>query len=224
MTRTGSASNDLALTLRALESFAGSDKLRARIEALEGKFCGASGQTVRALLSAEGIYDEALSSARVLKSIAGQVNVILHSLGILLALPHVLEDGEVVERLSLGAGNSPQRRHDLETNRRIAEFTFIQWCGRDAARQDKLFRDLFNLASSASPKRRQLFIVGKAHPLRFLESSRRKIVSVLRRDSRALTRFQKRHRDIVTVSAYYRGVMQRVEIVDLVDLVPLFRT
>ncbi|WP_283814259.1 hypothetical protein [Bradyrhizobium aeschynomenes] len=44
----------------------------------------------------------------------------------MLCLPHILEEGEIVDYVSLGAGNTG-RPFDLETNRRIAEFKFIHW-------------------------------------------------------------------------------------------------
>ena len=52
---------------------------------------------------------------------AGQVNVVIHALGILISLPYLLEDDEEIQSLSLGAGNTG-RRYDLETDRRVAEF------------------------------------------------------------------------------------------------------
>jgi hypothetical protein len=79
------------------------------------------------------------------------VNVAIHALGILLALPEileVLEVGEVVEELSLGAGNTG-RAFDLVTNVRVAEFKFIKWRGgAEAIRQNGLFVDVFHLACS----------------------------------------------------------------------------
>lgn len=46
----------------------------------------------------------------------------------LLSLPNILDSGERVESLSLGAGNTPGG-HDLVTDRRIAEFKFTRWRG-----------------------------------------------------------------------------------------------
>jgi hypothetical protein len=46
----------------------------------------------------------------------------------LVALPKILEPGELVQSLSLGDGNTG-RAHDLETDRRIDEFP----AGRDGA-------------------------------------------------------------------------------------------
>ena len=55
------------------------------------------------------------------QAFGGQINVIVHAVGILVALPKILELGELVQSLSLGAGNTG-RAHDLETDRRIDEF------------------------------------------------------------------------------------------------------
>ena len=66
-----------------------------------------------------------LDAALTLKRAAGQINVIVHTLGILLSLPYLLEKDEVVQALSLGAGNTG-KPFDLETDRRVAEYKFIQ--------------------------------------------------------------------------------------------------
>ena len=67
-------------------------------------------------------------AALLVKRSAGQINLIVHAVGILVALPKILEPGELVQSLSLGAGNTG-RAHDLETDRRIDEFR----AGRDGA-------------------------------------------------------------------------------------------
>jgi hypothetical protein len=71
-----------------------------------------------------GITSNLLESAIAFRRTAGQINVLVHSTSILLALPKILENGEVIEYLSLGAGNTGGL-FDLETNHRIAEFKFI---------------------------------------------------------------------------------------------------
>jgi hypothetical protein len=78
-------------------------------------------------------------AARSIKRAAAQIDVVLHALGIIVLLPAILEDDEVVESLSLGAGNSEAQRFDLETSHRVAEFTFIEWKGNDNTRLQKIF-------------------------------------------------------------------------------------
>lgn len=69
-----------------------------------------------------------------------KVNVVIHALGILLCLPHILEADGTVQYVSLGAGNTG-RQFDLETDRRVAEFKFIQWQGGpESIRQNSLFK------------------------------------------------------------------------------------
>jgi hypothetical protein len=67
-----------------------------------------------------------LGAAGLIKQLAGQINVVIHALGILLC--HILRPGEVIDYVSLGAGNSG-RAFGLETNQRIAEFKFVHWQG-----------------------------------------------------------------------------------------------
>jgi len=56
------------------------------------------------LLLAEDLDANTLAAARTVKAIAGQVNVVMHAAGIMLALPWILDPGETVQSLSLGAG------------------------------------------------------------------------------------------------------------------------
>src|SRR5204862_2851442 len=129
--------------------------------------------------------DEALlNGALTIKELAGQVHVVIHAVGILVALPYILERDERIESVSLGAGNTG-RDHDLVTDRRIAEFKFIAWRGgAESIRQNALFIDLFNLASAEGRKGRYLYVVDREHPDRFL-TSRRALSSVLSRNSTA---------------------------------------
>lgn len=125
--------------------------------------------------------------------------------------------------MSLGAGNTG-RNHDLETNKRVAEFKFITWRdGADTIRQNGLFFDLFNLASSDTTKRRELYVLGKREPDRFL-NGRRAIPSVLTKHATVKERFDLRHAadGYLTVRQYWESVRDQVEIMDLRDKVPVF--
>lgn len=84
----------------------------------------------------------------------------VHAVGILRCLPHILDHGEVIESLSIGAGNSKSRKFDLITNHRIAEFKFIAWKGADTMRQYGLFKDFLNLLLDTSTKKRFLYVLG----------------------------------------------------------------
>src|SRR5579863_9046225 len=96
----------LSSAATALDSFYGSNGLTSRIAALEVSLIGLGPKEIESLLVREGIQPVTLSAALEVKRIAGQVNVAIHALGIALALPYILEDGEVVSDTSLGAGNT----------------------------------------------------------------------------------------------------------------------
>jgi len=112
--------------------------LTDRLRSLESDFCGLSKEGTAKVCDAKSLNPELLRAAFALKQLAGQINVIIHASGILAALPSILEDSEVIESLSLGAGNTG-RDFDLETDRRVAEFKFINWKGGpESIRQNSL--------------------------------------------------------------------------------------
>jgi len=89
-----------------------------------------------------------------------------------LALPNILRQGEIVESLSLAAGNTG-KGFDLETNQRIAEFTFIQWQGgAEVIRQNKILKDFYFLAEEDTKKERELYTIGTSYPEKFFRSKR----------------------------------------------------
>lgn len=163
---------------------------------------------------------ELLKAALAVKRVAGQINVLVHALGILTALPYILEPGETIESLSLGAGNTG-RAHDLTTNLRVAEFKFIEWRGgSETIRQNGLFADLFNLVADHTTKRKVLYVVGDEHPNRFL-NNQRALASVMSRNSLLARRFRAEYGDrFATVREYYECVRDEVKIVDLAKTVP----
>jgi hypothetical protein len=168
------------------------------------------------------IDEVVLKGALEIKDLAGQIHVEIHAVGMLVVLPHILERGERIESVSLGAGNTG-REHDLVTDRRIAEFKFIQWRGgAESIRQNSLFVDLFNLASAKTSKRRYMYIVDREHPDRFL-ASQRALSSVLSRNATVAARFKALHGEqFKTVADYTEYIKDRVEIVDLREIVPAF--
>lgn len=110
-----------------LEGFQ-SGSLREAVRKLEQRLAGLTKAEAPDRLGQLGVSMELLLAALLIKKQAGQINEIVHAIGILLALPHILEEGEIVKELSLAAGNTG-KDFDLETNKRIAEFTFIRWQG-----------------------------------------------------------------------------------------------
>jgi hypothetical protein len=214
--------SEIEEALAAVQAFSAGAALTARIAYLETHLQGKTRDKATALLTADRIDETALSGALTIKQLSAQIDVVIHALGILTSLPYILESGEVIESLSLGAGNTG-RHHDLETDRQIAEFKFIQWRGgSEAIRQNNVFIDIFNLASASTTKRRVLYLLDKHHALRFL-GNRRAIASVLSKNASVHDRFHAAHPDtFVTVRDYWATVEHLVEIVDLRDLVPAF--
>lgn len=206
----------------ALERFSGDTGLTNRIATLEYLVRGNDASQVLRLLSNEGVQTESLAGALEVKRLAGQINVVVHALGILLALPAILEDGEIVEEVSLGAGNTG-RAFDLSTNRRIAEFKFISWKGGpEVIRQNALFVDLYNLAEAETIKTRELYVTDLVHPSHFLQGGRA-IRSVLTKHGSVAEAFLRRHGDrYQVVRDYWDDVKDRVSLIDITRLVPAF--
>jgi hypothetical protein len=216
----GKQLSSLEQAAKLVEEFGVGPALTTRIRALEAAGVGLKRGKIEKLLAREDVGEELIAAAGTIKVLAGQVHVIRHAAGILVSLPHILEPGEVVQSLSLGAGNTG-RNHDLETDRRVAEFTFIDWQGADTMRQNKLFADVINLASSKTTKRRVVYVLGTSHAMKFLGGGRA-IRSVLSKNSKARLSFEELygHNTFVTVSDYWATVHEKVEILDLRELVP----
>ncbi len=207
-----------------LDDFAPTSALTGRIAQLESELVGHNAEAIRSKLPATRIDPALLEATLVLKRAARQVDVLLHAIGILWSLPHILETDEVVQSMSLGAGNSPDRHWDLETDRQVAEFTFIQWRGGpESVRQHKLFANLVALALSETSKRRVMYVTGQRYPLAYL-SGKAAIQSALGRRAGLQLRFHAKYGgEYTTVGGFFAAMKQHIEIVDLVDLVPEFK-
>ena len=194
---------DFTEAIRILQQFSCRD-LTSTLAAIETSAKGLTSKSCPAVLAACGARDEVLVAAGMVKKLAGQINVIIHASGILMCLPKILEPDEVVQYVSLGAGNTG-RAFDLETNSRIAEFKFIRWRGADAIRQNSLFKDFYHLAEYSTPKRKYMYVLGTEYPLKFL-NGRRAIASVLDKNATLLNRFRGVHgNQYETVRDYYQA-------------------
>jgi hypothetical protein len=214
------ARDELSKATDAIARLGTGTDLTATIRAIETSLTGKQRRAAQRTIANNEIDEGVLKGALAIKDLAGQIHVVIHAVGILVALPHILEPDERIESVSLGAGNSG-REHDLVTDRRIAEFKFIQWRGgAESIRQNSLFIDLFNLASARTSKRRYMYVVDREHPDRFL-ASQRALSSVLSRNASAAVRFKALHRErFKTVADYADYIKDRVEIVDLQEVVP----
>jgi hypothetical protein len=200
--------------LELLSRFTGPD-LTATLSRIEGSIRGITADGCNIFLEETGAGREALAAAAEMKRLAGQINVTIHALGILICLPHILEPGERVETVSLGAGNTG-RHFDLETNFRIAEFKFIHWKGgSESIRQNAAFKDYVLLAAHQTDKRKYLYLLGLDHALRFLKG-RRAISSIVSRDSRLAKLFVNKYGDqFQTVGEYFAGHGSAVNMEDV---------
>ena len=162
-----------------------------------------------------------LAAAILIKKHSSQIDEIIHAVGILIALPTILEPGEVIESLSLAAGNTG-KGFDLETSLRIAEFTFIQWQGGpEVIRQNKIFKDFFFLAEANTPKKRELYTIGIDHPKKFF-NSRRALPAILDGNRKLGEAFRAKYGDTIQwVRDYYAPRATQVAIRDITR--PAFR-
>lgn len=185
------------------------------LSAIERSIVGLNVAEMQTFCGGRGIDHAFMASAVSIKKLAGQINVIIHAAGILCSLPHILEADEVVESVSLGAGNTG-RKFDLETNQRVAEYKFIDWQGgAESIRQNGIFKDFFELAEYKTKKRKCLYVVGTDYPLRFLNGGRA-LNSVLSRRPEILRRIVERYGDkVVRVRDYYTLNSYKVEVCDV---------
>ena len=211
--------NNAQQGLHLIELFMRSD-LTARISELEWSIQDCDSRQCQSMSDEAGVTSDLLSAAYAVKRAAGQVNVLIHAVGILLILPKILEPSEKIEYVSLGAGNTG-KQFDLETDQRIAEFKFMHWQGgADTIRQNSLFKDFYMLAEHETSKRKELYVLDCKYPLKFLRSGRA-IRSVLSRNVSLLKSFESKHGDSLTrVCDYYATRQDLVSLRDAAPLVP----
>ena len=197
-----------------IEAFQG-ESLTTSLSSMESKVVGLSVDELDDFCSSHRIDAEFMSSALKIKKVAGQINVIIHAAGIIRSLPSLLKRGEVVQSVSLGAGNTG-RRFDLETNLRVAEYKFIGWQGgSETIRQNVLFKDFFELAEHRTEKEKYLYVVGTEIPLKFFRSGR-SLASVLSRRPALLATLKEKYGETLqTVGDYYKLKEQEVQICDI---------
>jgi hypothetical protein len=171
-------------------------------------------------LATSGAKAEVLRGAGLVKQLASQINVVIHALGILLCLPHILRPREVIDYVSLGAGNTG-RTFDLETSLRVAEFKFIRWQGGpESIRQNSLFKDFYEMAKHETGKEKYLYVLGTKHGEKFFNGGR-SLSSVLSRNVTLRNKFNAKFGDCYrTVRDYYLPRKGRVVIQDVSPFVP----
>ena len=113
--------------------------LTARVAHLERSIEGADAPAVASILATGGVDAALLDAAITLKQAAGQVNVLIHAVGILLALPNLLGPGETVQLVSLGAVTPGRSTGDEPSSRRVQVRPVAG--GAETIRQNAVFKD-----------------------------------------------------------------------------------
>ena len=191
--------SELAACVEQIARFTGKN-LATKIGELEFKFAGLQRAAIGERLKTDSLNLDLVVAAQRVKRAAAQIDVVLHAIGILVSLPLILDEGEKVESLSLGAGSSESKRFDLETDRRIAEFTFIEWQGNDSARLHKIFKDFFRISEFKTEKRKELWLTEDSQVLKYLQSGQ----SVRSAIPKSWEVFRSKYPNVATVSEYYR--------------------
>jgi len=201
-------------SIQAFRQFCGAD-LTATLAQIEASIRGVKAEQLAEALPLVGASESTLAGAGHLKRLLGQLNVVIHAVGILVCLPKILEPGETIESVSLGAGNTG-RSFDLETDRRVAEFKFIRWQGgSETIRQNNLFKDFLLLAEHETKKGKFLYVLETHHALKFLNGGRA-LDSVLSKNVALYRQFQARHGGRYrTVREYYQPRRSLVQIEDV---------
>lgn len=210
---------DATAAIEALEKFT-QGNLTETLARIESSISGLTADDCPSFLSEITVAPNMLAAASEIKRIAGQINVTIHALGILLCLPHILEEGEEIEYVSLGAGNTG-RCFDLETNYRVAEFKFINWRGGpESIRQNSIFKDFFELAETETAKRKYLYLLGTNHALRFFNGGR-SLKSVLSKNEATSIYFRDVYGETyATVREFFSDHKYKVVIQDVSEWLP----
>jgi hypothetical protein len=177
--------------------------LKGRIAQLEVAAASCTKGALNDLVGQERVSLALLRAAVNVKRAAAQIDVVVHAVGMLLCLPEILDNDEVVESISLGAANTG-KPFDLETDRRIAEFTFIDWKGSasDSIRQQKLFKDFYTLAEAMTHKEHYLYFLGDIHPVKVFQSGSR-CKAMLQKYAPLRDEFLKQYDAALSVHEYY---------------------
>jgi len=101
-----SMEDELLKAAAAIAGFGTGRELTTRIGAIEEALVGQQRRAAERTIADHGIDDVLLKGALTIKQLAGQIHVVIHVLGILVALPHILERDERIESVSIGAGNT----------------------------------------------------------------------------------------------------------------------
>jgi hypothetical protein len=213
-------SNSLAESARLLQAFARLGEMRERglseyVRRLEGAFVGQTGEQIVSRLAQEAVDTELLGACLLVKDLSARINDIVHAVGISVLLPLILEAGERVEYVSLASGNTG-KQFDLATDRRVAEFKFVNWRGGpESIRQNQVFKDHLDLVLYGGDRRKELYLYEPQVALKFFHSAR-SLTSVLSKDAATRNEFYGRFNDrFMTVNEFFEEHEQVVTFCDI---------
>ena len=212
--------------IEQMARFLAGDRMSSLVRDLEEELEGADAGSAVAAAAEAGLTTRLLSEAFLLRRHLDRFNDLIHAAAITLALPKILEDGEVVAtRPSLDAGNDRPHGFDLETDRRIADFQISIWTGRDAIRQRMVFQDLMQLAMQPAGRRTELYVAGEA-PLRFLRESTSPVGKALNLGPITMRQQYVEHFGDLSmpIHVFTNGPAQHVRLIDLSEVLPQVQT
>ena len=103
-----------------LAKFGGND-LTGALSRIERSVRGLTAAGTRRFLLEATATNEVLTAAAEMKRLAGQINAVIHSLGILLCLPHLVEDQEAMSRLMLKSAKRASLIENLRSLRGLGK-------------------------------------------------------------------------------------------------------
>ena len=194
------------------------------IASIEKNSVSAGVNGINQLRKSHNIDKQLLESASIVKHISAQIDVVIHSVGMIYALPYLLEQDEIIQGLSLGAGTAGSD-FDLVTDKRIAEFKFIKWQGgSEAVRKKTLFQDYYKLVREETEKKKYIYLLNTEIPLKFLKG-KSNILRLLSRNQSLRVDFQNRYKSRYDlVGDFFDAHKNVVQFVNLVDEIPDFST
>jgi hypothetical protein len=210
---------DVVKLIEQIEQFKGGSLTR-QIAMLESQLANTPSAEIAAMIREHQVDGRLFAATLSIKRLSAQIDVVVHAVGILCALPFILAQDEVVQSLSLGAGNAGSE-FDLVTSHQIAEFKFIHWQPRgNAIRNKSLFQDFYKLACEKTDKKKNLYLLETDRPQRFLRGSR-VILKALHRNPRAVADYSRRFQNqFTTVGDFYTAYRDEVHLVDLSQFLP----
>lgn len=209
----------LITSLETLIKYYSNDKLNNVIFDLQNQLRNKDSNSIKQIVNKELVSKETLTAALDVKSVMGKIDVIVHTLGIINTLPYILSEDEVIESISLGADNS-KSKFDLVTDKRIAEFKFINWTGKDSSRLKTTFKDYYKLVESKLNKEKYLYLTDVSYFLKCL-NGRRSFSNILSGSTRISKEFHEKYNDKYKfINEYYNDNKLKVKLVSLNEIVP----